>query len=71
MTKDSTALFGQVRAWIEDDPDPTTAAELQELLDRAQSGSARASADLESRFRGFLEFGTAGLRGRLGGGLRG
>ncbi|HLS01193.1 MAG TPA: phospho-sugar mutase, partial [Beutenbergiaceae bacterium] len=68
MTNDPAALFEKVRAWIEDDPDPTTAAELQELLDRARSGSTRALADLESRFRGFLEFGTAGLRGRLGGG---
>jgi len=52
-------LTSRVRAWVDDDPDPATA---QEHGDRA------AVADLEDRFAGMLEFGTAGLRGALGGG---
>lgn len=31
-------LAGRVRAWIADDPDPRTAAELTALLDRAEAG---------------------------------
>src|ERR1700710_2301935 len=51
-----------VRAWLLEDPDPDTRAELQALLD---SGDAAGIAD---RFGGKLEFGTAGLRGALGAG---
>ncbi|MEM1414113.1 MAG: phospho-sugar mutase [Myxococcota bacterium] len=51
-----------VDAWIADDPDPETAAELRALLD---AGDAEA---LEERFAGFLQFGTAGLRALLGAG---
>ena len=65
-------LLAGVRAWIDDDPDPRTAAELAALVDLAEGDdpeSARAAvADLEDRFAGLLEFGTAGLRGALGGG---
>lgn len=57
-----------VRAWIADDPDATTRAELETLLERAKSGAAEASEDLADRFAGTLKFGTAGLRGRLGAG---
>lgn len=57
-----------VKAWIADDPDATTAAEVQALLDAALAGDAAAEADLADRFAGVLEFGTAGLRGHLGGG---
>jgi phosphomannomutase len=49
-------------AWLEQDPDPVTRAELQELIDRVDI------AGLESRFHTRLEFGTAGLRGELGAG---
>ncbi|MGH8977467.1 MAG: phospho-sugar mutase, partial [Acidimicrobiia bacterium] len=55
-------LAGKVRAWIAADPDAETRAELQALLD---DGDAEA---LRSRFDGRLQFGTAGLRGALGGG---
>nr|WP_218885582.1 phospho-sugar mutase [Kineococcus aurantiacus] len=58
-------MFDRVRAWIADDPDPRTRSELQALLD---DGSAAARADLADRFRGPLEFGTAGLRGVVGAG---
>ncbi len=49
-------------AWMADDPDPDTRAELERLL---ESGDAPALAD---RFAGSLQFGTAGLRGLLGAG---
>jgi phosphomannomutase len=50
----------RARDWLKVDPDPETRAELEDLLARG--------ADLESRFAGRLEFGTAGLRGALGAG---
>ncbi|HBJ72802.1 MAG TPA: phosphomannomutase, partial [Actinobacteria bacterium] len=55
-------LLAQAQAWLADDPDPQTRAELQALLD---ADDETAVAD---RFAGFLEFGTAGLRGALGAG---
>ncbi len=63
-------LIEQVEAWIADDPDPATRAELAELLQRARDGvdADRARAELADRFAGMLQFGTAGLRGALGGG---
>ncbi|HJA39037.1 MAG TPA: phospho-sugar mutase [Candidatus Brevibacterium intestinigallinarum] len=61
-----------VRAWVQDDPDPTTRAELSELLETAlaESGAAAAEAlaELTDRFTGLLKFGTAGLRGEIAGG---
>ncbi len=56
------ALQEEVSAWIADDPDPVTAAHLQELLD---AGDEEA---LKPLFSGFLQFGTAGLRGPIGAG---
>ena len=53
-------LLAEVRAWIEDDPDPQTAAYLSDLLDSDDELTLR------KYFAGFLEFGTAGLRGPLG-----
>ena len=61
-------LTSRVRVWVDDDPDPATAQELRNLLDAAENGDGAAVADLEDRFAGMLEFGTAGLRGALGGG---
>ncbi len=55
-------------AWIADDPDPATRAELTRVLAAADGGDARALTDLADRFTGLLEFGTAGLRGALGAG---
>jgi phosphomannomutase len=57
-------LQARVRAWIDEDPDAGTRAELEELL------AAGAMDDLAERFSGTLEFGTAGLRGEIGGGPR-
>ena len=53
-------LRAEVQAWIGDDPDPKTAAELQALLD------AEDETTLSKYFNGFLQFGTAGLRGPIG-----
>jgi phosphomannomutase len=54
------ALVAEVKAWIEDDPDPVTALRLQKLLDSGDE------ATLRTYFSGFLQFGTAGLRGPNG-----
>jgi len=61
-------LLHRARAWIDDDPDPATRAELTSVLTEAGSGDQTAAADLADRFSGMLEFGTAGLRGALGAG---
>ena len=54
------ALLAEVKAWIEDDPDPVTASQLQKLLEKEDE------ATLRTYFNGFLQFGTAGLRGPNG-----
>jgi len=66
------ALVERARAWIADDPDPQTRAELAALVDRVTDGlgAQEARDDLADRFAGTLEFGTAGLRGELGAGPR-
>jgi phosphomannomutase len=63
-----TDLQARVDAWIADDPDDDTRAELQRVLGDAGAGDAEAMADLEDRFSGRLEFGTAGLRGEVAAG---
>ncbi|GGZ51877.1 phosphomannomutase [Streptomyces subrutilus] len=55
-------LITRAEAWLAEDPDPETAAELRALL---ASGD---TAELADRFSGTLQFGTAGLRGELGAG---
>jgi len=62
------AVLAAARAWADDDPDPATRAELTGLADRAEAGDAAAAEELADAMSGMLEFGTAGLRGRLGGG---
>jgi len=53
------SLVGEVQAWIADDPDPLTAYQLQQWLDTDNE------AELRTSFSGFLQFGTAGLRGPI------
>ena len=53
------SLIAEVEAWIADDPDPVTAAQLRQWLDTSNETELRAS------FNGFLQFGTAGLRGPI------
>lgn len=60
------ALLDIARAWLAEDPDPATVAELSELIARAETGDTDATAELADAFDGTLQFGTAGLRGRLG-----
>jgi len=55
-----STLLAEVNAWIADDPDPITAAALQALVDSGDEASLR------PLFSGFLQFGTAGLRGPIG-----
>lgn len=66
MTAD--AARESARAWLAEDPDPETRAELAALIERAENGDADASDDLHDRFDTRLAFGTAGLRGELGAG---
>jgi len=49
----------EVQAWITDDPDPLTAAQLQSWL------TTNNEVELRRSFNGFLQFGTAGLRGPI------
>ncbi len=53
-------LLAEISAWIEDDPDPVTATQLNKLLELGDEKT------LKKYFSGFLQFGTAGLRGPLG-----
>jgi phosphomannomutase len=53
------SLVGEVQAWIADDPDPITASQLQQWLD------TKNEVELRTSFNGFLQFGTAGLRGPI------
>ncbi|WIH24687.1 phospho-sugar mutase [Photobacterium damselae] len=52
----------EISRWLDRDPDPKTRLELEELV------VAHNIAELDDRFRGRLEFGTAGLRGVVGAG---
>ena len=56
-------VLAEARAWLAEDPDAETRAELQALL---EDGGHEALATLGDMFAGTLEFGTAGLRGALG-----
>lgn len=53
-------LRSEVENWIADDPDPVTSSLLKELLEGDDESSLR------RYFNGFLQFGTAGLRGPIG-----
>ncbi|MFC8361914.1 phospho-sugar mutase [Streptomyces griseorubiginosus] len=55
-------LTARAHTWLTEDPDPDTRTELAQLI---ESGDVK---ELEARFSGTLQFGTAGLRGELGAG---
>jgi len=55
-------------AWLAQDPDPETRAELAALVDGAKAGDAAAAEQLADRFDTRLAFGTAGLRGEIAAG---
>jgi len=63
MASGTSSVVDKARAWIAQDPDPETRAELEALL---QAGD---QAELAERMGAPLEFGTAGLRGVVGAGL--
>lgn len=60
-------LRARAEAWLADDPDPASRAELRTLIDALPTTEA----ELADRFSGPLHFGTAGLRGRLRAGPNG
>ena len=63
-------LIEQARQWREQDLDPDTRAELDQLIVQASADNeeiaAQAVDELAVAFAGPLEFGTAGLRGKIG-----
>ena len=66
MSPEITELVAQASAWVAEDPDPSTARELADLLALVDTGDNSATAELAERFSGHLTFGTAGLRGEIG-----
>lgn len=64
-----TTLLQQANAWLAQDPDSETRAELQTLIDNAQTAAGEDA--LAARFASRLAFGTAGLRGKLQAGPNG
>ena len=80
-TELSAELRARVEEWILDDPDEATKHELQDLLDVAtgrepssgpvadpQTARTQVVAEIQDAFSGLLQFGTAGLRGRMAAG---
>lgn len=77
---DHSGLLERVEAWIEHDVDDRDREELRALLRHVDDGDPRtrdrrhadvrdvALAELRDRFSGTLQFGTAGLRGRMAAG---
>lgn len=59
MSAPSDDLNRRAAAWLAEDPDPETRAELAALIKAAETDPA----PLAERFAGTLTFGTAGLRG--------
>jgi phosphomannomutase len=57
-----TDLIDRARSWIADDPEPSTRAELEAIVEAGDID------ELESRMETVLEFGTAGIRGQVGAG---
>ncbi|TRZ87937.1 MAG: phospho-sugar mutase [Streptomycetaceae bacterium] len=53
-------FLAEVQAWIADDPDPITSALLKSWVETNNE------VELRKCFNGFLQFGTAGLRGPIG-----
>ncbi|HEY1487614.1 MAG TPA: phospho-sugar mutase [Micromonosporaceae bacterium] len=60
-------LRAAAEAWLTDDPDPITRAELRAAIDALPASAV----DLADRFAGPLTFGTAGLRGPVRAGCNG
>ena len=56
----ASSLVSEVKEWIALDPDPRTAEQLRKWLEEENE------IELRKSFSGFLQFGTAGLRGPVG-----
>jgi len=67
-TDRTAALLQAARAWLNQDPDPETQAQLRGLINAVDAGDTVAVSDLHSRFDTRLAFGTAGLRGEISAG---
>jgi phosphomannomutase len=74
-SSNNTSLRTAAEQWLRIDPDPQSRAEVQALLarvaddgDDAAPTATAALAELRDRFSGPLEFGTAGLRAKMGAG---
>ena len=59
------SIIDLARAWCAQDPDDETRTELDHLIADAEAGSDISLTQLHDRFDTRLEFGTAGLRGRI------
>ena len=68
MADIAEGLIARAGAWLDQDPDPETRAELEALLAGAREGDAEAETELHDRFDSRLDFGTAGLRGEIAAG---
>ncbi|GAB3616096.1 phospho-sugar mutase [Okibacterium endophyticum] len=68
QTPADDAVLDLATAWLAQDPDDDTRAELDTLIRDARAGSQIALDDLHDRFDTRLTFGTAGLRGRIAAG---
>jgi phosphomannomutase len=70
VSSSAPAFSGEVAraitSWTEQDPDPQTRQQVEDLLTAAQAGDTPAAAELVDAFSFRLQFGTAGLRGALG-----
>jgi phosphomannomutase len=64
----TAALLQAAQAWLNQDPDPETQAQLRALIKAVDDGDKIALSDLHSRFDTRLAFGTAGLRGEISAG---
>ncbi len=65
LRRAKSAIVDIATAWRGQDPDDETRAELDRLIQDATAGSLEAESELHDRFDHRLEFGTAGLRGRI------
>jgi phosphomannomutase len=59
-------VIDQALAWAGEDPDERTRSQLRGTIEAARAHDPAAEAELADAFGSRLEFGTAGLRGRLG-----
>jgi phosphomannomutase len=59
-------LLETARTWVAEDPDARMRTELESLITAVEDGDEAAAVELADAFAGTLQFGTAGLRGKIG-----